>query len=281
MSLFKKIFSACLCVSMIMANTTPIVDSAFTVSAEQTNEVTSTKTYIEMLEMTNEAFCGIYGSYYAEYGLGDDSISDEEKFNRLFPDIDDGYGVVLTPQNEWRKMFIDGKETAYMRFSVNEEVGLNRLVTAVDFGFPAEWEIEAFDGVIMYDTTPEARKNVHEYRVYVPAEVFSDFESYVRMDMAGSIIADNVNMYGIEVYLSPITLGNASGDWECVPIVDGDIDVNGSLDVSDAVLLARLIAEDTTAQVSPIGLTYTDVDKDGFVTSADLTVLLRILAKMR
>ena len=58
----------------------------------------------------------------------------------------------------------------------------------------------------------------------------------------------------------------------------GDVDCSGVIDVLDAVMLARLAAEDTDCGVTDVGKKNSDVTKDGNTTSADLSLLLKYLA---
>lgn len=58
----------------------------------------------------------------------------------------------------------------------------------------------------------------------------------------------------------------------------GDVDADGSLTISDAILLNRLIAEDTTVVIPEEGQDRIDVNQDGLVDSEDITVILRTLA---
>ena len=59
----------------------------------------------------------------------------------------------------------------------------------------------------------------------------------------------------------------------------GDLDLDGSADVADAVLLARYLASDAEAVVTDQGLVNADADADGNVRDADLTILLQRIAK--
>ena len=54
----------------------------------------------------------------------------------------------------------------------------------------------------------------------------------------------------------------------------GDINGDGRLTVSDAILLARICAEDTSIQNAQ----PQDMDGDGYITVSDITEILRILA---
>ena len=61
----------------------------------------------------------------------------------------------------------------------------------------------------------------------------------------------------------------------------GDLNIDGKVSVSDAILLARITAEDTTVSLPNAGKPKTDVNGDQNINSADVTALLRIVAKCR
>lgn len=61
---------------------------------------------------------------------------------------------------------------------------------------------------------------------------------------------------------------------------NGDCNLDGQVDVSDAVLLARFCAEDTEAAITKEGRDLADVDDDGKITPDDTIRLLRIIAKL-
>ena len=61
-------------------------------------------------------------------------------------------------------------------------------------------------------------------------------------------------------------------------LLRGDTDCNGTVDVLDAVLLARVAAEDTSCGATDQGKQNADVTGDGTVKTDDLTTLLRYLA---
>ncbi len=62
--------------------------------------------------------------------------------------------------------------------------------------------------------------------------------------------------------------------------VAGDINIDCSIDVSDAVLLARFCVEDATANITQTGLGNADYDGDGMTTILDVTAILRKIAKL-
>lgn len=63
-------------------------------------------------------------------------------------------------------------------------------------------------------------------------------------------------------------------------IYRGDVNCKDGVDISDAVLLARVLAQDSTAIITEEGKRNADVDFDGDLTSHDVISLLRILAKL-
>lgn len=60
----------------------------------------------------------------------------------------------------------------------------------------------------------------------------------------------------------------------------GDVDCSGKVDVSDAVLLARFVNQDTAAKITDEGLLNADADGSGSVTADDVTAIQRIIAKL-
>ena len=62
-------------------------------------------------------------------------------------------------------------------------------------------------------------------------------------------------------------------------VTRGDMNADGRLDVSDAVMTARYIAEDKELVVYDNGIRNADVTGDGKVSTDDLTMMLRAIAK--
>lgn len=62
--------------------------------------------------------------------------------------------------------------------------------------------------------------------------------------------------------------------------VAGDINIDCSIDVADAVLLARLCAEDAAVQISEDGMKNADVNADGTLSSDDVIAILKMIAKI-
>ena len=60
----------------------------------------------------------------------------------------------------------------------------------------------------------------------------------------------------------------------------GDVDVNGEVNVADAVKLARFLAEDAEAAVTSLGLELSDMNGDGLWRADDLSIILCGLANL-
>lgn len=60
----------------------------------------------------------------------------------------------------------------------------------------------------------------------------------------------------------------------------GDVNCDSSVDVSDAVLLARFVAEDKTAVITESGKENADANNKDGLTSDDVVTILRIIAKL-
>ena len=80
---------------------------------------------------------------------------------------------------------------------------------------------------------------------------------------------DNENILNIE----RIRLGKASAR------LMGDANCDGSVDVADAVLIARFANEDKEAVITDLGKTFADVTHDGNVDSQDAAKILQYIAK--
>ena len=63
-----------------------------------------------------------------------------------------------------------------------------------------------------------------------------------------------------------------------VQMPDGDINVDGKTNISDAILLSRVLAEDPTVQVTPQGLDNADMNNSGAPDKEDVVILLKELA---
>ena len=67
---------------------------------------------------------------------------------------------------------------------------------------------------------------------------------------------------------------------EKAEIVYGDVNLSDEVDVSDAVLLARMLAEDPDAAVSEQGMRNADADRSGTLDSNDVITILKYIAHL-
>lgn len=68
---------------------------------------------------------------------------------------------------------------------------------------------------------------------------------------------------------------NSAAKW-----VGGDANCDGEIGVDDAVLIARIVAEDNTASIKAEGKSNADCDGEKGLTSADATMVLKVVAKL-
>ena len=61
----------------------------------------------------------------------------------------------------------------------------------------------------------------------------------------------------------------------------GDLTLDTEINVLDAVMLARLVVEDTSVEVTDAGRSNADINSDGKIKSDDLAALLKILADVQ
>lgn len=91
-------------------------------------------------------------------------------------------------------------------------------------------------------------------------------------DIVFSAVAESgVTDYQAAFTNGSVTIGATTAEW-------GDVDESGNIDVADAVLLARFIAEDSTAVISAQGKINADVTHDGNKDAADITKILKYIA---
>ncbi|MBR5363536.1 MAG: leucine-rich repeat protein [Oscillospiraceae bacterium] len=60
----------------------------------------------------------------------------------------------------------------------------------------------------------------------------------------------------------------------------GDVNGDGSIDVTDAILLARFCAEDPTVRITSEGMRAADADRSGNISLEDVVTILKIIVKL-
>ena len=101
------------------------------------------------------------------------------------------------------------------------------------------------------------------------------------------------SVYSVKLMTDNLSLSNSSGETISYqyldgyvslskkPPLDGDLNGDGKVTVSDAILLARIVAEDSTLTVTPVMMEAADYDRDGYITVEDTVKLLRVLVGLK
>ena len=76
------------------------------------------------------------------------------------------------------------------------------------------------------------------------------------------------------------TVTTTSVSAETAPAQTGDVNCDGSVDVKDAVLMARYIGNDEGAEISRQGMVNAECSGDNVLNTDDLTALLRFIARI-
>ena len=258
-----------------------ILPTPLIANAEQ-NEKESRLSFLDYLSMSNEEFISGYRTErLAECSFGDDSTEDEVKFEKYLntpPDFYTGESYCSTAYAAYKR-FISGEAIPYITLYVDIATPFSEDISSVKFGYPSDWEIEAVNGkwvIELNDGTKNIRP-VHEYRMYVPVEVISDFESYVRLEASSHCFTDIVlnNSYGI-YHCADIGQQFASfGESRAVleESLCGDANLDAKTTVADSVAILQHIANRDKYRLSEQGLTNADVDGVEGVTANDAHVL--------
>ncbi|MBR3046052.1 MAG: S8 family serine peptidase [Oscillospiraceae bacterium] len=104
------------------------------------------------------------------------------------------------------------------------------------------------------------------------------YESAAFMTSSGQamvILSGTYNEYLEMYYADPVT-----GSLRTVKKNRGDVNCDGSTDVSDAVLLARFLVEDRSAKITADGLDNADVNLNMQADADDMTMLLNRIARI-
>ena len=61
----------------------------------------------------------------------------------------------------------------------------------------------------------------------------------------------------------------------------GDVNLDKAIDVSDAVLLAKFVASDSSAKITDEGKLNADCNKNGQPDDGDITLILKHIARIQ
>lgn len=180
----------------------------------------------------------------------------------------------------------DAIPTAYIPEYQNRKSDIPKDWTAIE-AWVKEYHPECeFVCVILEDT--ELAKKIGYYNEKKQQPYFGNDEfMYAVIPPDGTtfpehfaIAAELYEQFGIEAeWLCPESISTPLTGQNALAIA-GDINIDCSIDVADAVLLARFCAEDAAANITQTGLGNADYDGDGNVTILDVTAILRKIAKL-
>lgn len=134
-----------------------------------------------------------------------------------------------------------------------------------------------------------AEENADENGQMLVNGVVVPFRSYritVREDMTYAeqfaIVADLYAEYGYAPRLMcPETASDDIAAGQNALTIKGDLNLDRRVTVADAVMLARLTAEDQAVSITDAGLANADIDRNGSTNAQDVTALLKAIAGIK
>ncbi len=245
-------------------------------------------TYDEILEMPVEEqieFVDSICSSLVDCGFGDDTMSDFDKFALWLPSHNYA-STSICGANLWRIEMLsesDDVSTATWSFFVDENVSLDRTLTAESLGYPTDWELTAFDGFrySFYDTV--FLEYTHEYQLTIPKEVYADFDKYAIIYAVGMQYAKYDDEFSITSLLPSEHLAGTIAS--AVPLVEaywGDVDCDNDVDIADITLLQSYVSSSQKYLISEQGLINADVNQigNGINNSDSLSIQKYLLGEL-
>lgn len=198
----------------------------------------------------------------------------------LFPNvkrIDVQYGYAVYPHDEggYNIMICSDRALTAADFPALKDVNLIKLSEIYDdeyrelFGYADNWEeLWTFDAIPAAPDTPHHGSDTDAYKVAFKTVSYLLSLDYVH-DLTLGFWSSGV--YGDDM-LKRIP------EWETV-FCRGDVNENHTVDVSDAVMLARFCVEDPEVTLTNRGKVNADADSSDDISLDDVTAILRIIAK--
>ncbi len=277
----KRIISSVFVIGMLLA---PL--STYTSYAIEGNDSTDTSsteiTFNKYLSMTDAEVLSNYNiNELAECGFGDEAIEDSVKFEKYLntpPAFYTGNNYCSPDYGAYKK-FIKGEAKPYLTFYVNMNTALSEEISPDEFGYPSEWKIEPVNGkwvVEMADGT-KIINPIHEYRLYVPVEIISDFETYVRLEASNKHFTDIEQNSNYGIYICEDIVGQFKSYGAGEAVIDGtlagDANFDGKTTVGDAVAILQYVGNRDKYQLTDQGKLNADVDGvDGITANDALTI---------
>lgn len=201
-------------------------------------------------------------------------------------DTSDQVGCPIYSANTWPdESKIDGRDkTDSYRYTRNQyERDMDRLIEygftlpngtyQLEIGFTDPWGCSTAPSVTLENGGKSTKliENLDLTASKTATAPFTVTDSDVKLKLTSEDKAVNVTYLKITIM-----------EQEPLPAVGlrGDISTDGTVDVSDAVLLARFVAEDTAAVILQKALALADVNGDGQSNSDDVIAILKIIAKL-
>lgn len=196
----------------------------FPVSAEA-NALPEYHTYNELMEIGNDELAELYAEVFPEYfsDNGGYKVSEESEISLIEETISESEEKLVKFQS-----LQEDQSEGVLKYRVNPEFDLDFELAPSALGLPDEWKIDHDGGHI--DGNRYYIEN--SYFVYVPYDVATDFDCYIRLciaqklwSMHGKDEVLNVE-YGTQLF-QPIWIAGS-------PMILGDMSYDG-VDVTDAV----------------------------------------------
>ena len=150
-------------------------------------------------------------------------------------------------------------EQAFVLCTLPQEVIIPKNVTEIEANAFAS---ESIKKIVLENPDCKLGTNEHEEGIHAwsPALVFA------KPGSAAETAAKKQGLSVADISKADMTIGDANGD--------------GTLDISDIILFARVAAEDTSVSLDEDGKLATDVNRDGKYNAEDTSIMLRMIAKL-
>ena len=207
-----------------------------------------------------------------------------ENYEIVAPDSDtQNHSVIIKESAEQAKAIADAvyawaiADHVVTEFSFSEayiskhEISFSGPLYAVDAYPDAETELTAFAAEYASDWTVTANSSYCQLRPTVP-----ETDHFQLMDMV-KLVYEQIGYMPYYAMLEGATTEEVLNTINYAPNL-GDINTDGKMTISDAIMLSRYVAEDTTVPITDAGIAVADLNEDGNVNADDTTVLLKMLA---
>ncbi len=265
-----KRMTAAIMSAMMMSCCQCFTASAYTIPIKNFDHYYS---YNELAEMTDEELTEMFD--IPEFN--NETISEEEKFISFFNKapsyfIGDDY---MSETYYAYLQYKSGDNVPYLSFFADTEQPLDPSFDPSQFGYPSDWTVELIDEI---DGTPDGNGHrTYGYRVLIPAEIMTDFEScicvYESEHYASNSVRDKSGLYGVTSFAG--TMQQYASYGENVTII-GDANCDGKVTVADAVAVLQYIANAEKYPMSEQARFNADIDGEEGITGGDAIAIQKI-----